>query len=281
MKDLASLTVKLATNPKKAAELAAFHWCMVAAGVQWDGLEDAEQPDFIMSYHGKNTGVEVTEAHRSGVNGKNTKQIEAAQEWFANRLLKLAKPSLPIEIGLCCEDNTEVDKLECEEALDHIVSLINSASAKMNPHSVILLVRSHADIPHSKQPKIECPEIPRFIQHIQILNGGNKTTSLTTWRSAFVENLTQNDVGKVIAAKEQRLENYASCDEHWLLIISGLVPPICGTENVPDARYVSLAKSFAGVDFKLPIKSKFDRMYFFLSPTEAILLTEQPPSNGG
>lgn len=266
----------LRSDPQKAGELAAFYWCMLAAKVDWDRVVFEEQPDFVMSYCGSTIGVEITEAHREGAGVRNARAIEATQEWFGERLVEQVKPALPIEIGLCCEDNVIVDKRGCEAALASVAQRIDEVTAQMKSHSVAILVRNLDDMPNSKHSKHACPELPDFLQHIQLFNDGHSTTSIMSWRGIIVESFTLDELNTILGSKHRKLHKYADCDEHWLVIVSGLVPQLIGDERVSHARFVSLATTFGGIDFETPVESEFDRVYFFRSPNDAKLLTEQP-----
>ncbi|WP_430449398.1 hypothetical protein [Rhodophyticola sp.] len=261
-------------DPKKLEELAAFHWFSVAAGIKYDQLYSTERPDFIFAQDGKTIGVEVTCSHRPVEGRFQAQQIEEAQCEFATTLYERVKPKLPIDIGLILEDNVPVDKRLLNAALEEIIARIEEVSETMEPHSVVLLVRSESDLEHSRQRKVICPEIPSFLQHIQLFNDGHKKTLVTGSRGCIVENFTDADLTPILERKHKALAGYRPCDEHWLLVAFGVIPAILLPNERPDTMIATISKSYGDIKISRPVQSDFDRVYLFKGPSEVVLITE-------
>ncbi|OXT02746.1 hypothetical protein B7H23_07690 [Notoacmeibacter marinus] len=266
---------KLATeDPKKMEELAAFHWFSKMWDVEYDYLALSERPDFVMKRGEQSIGVEVTMAQRSLPGSAfPAYQIEAAQRQFAEELLKAVAPKLHLDIGLILNDEVAVDKPSAKRALGIVADLIDEVSGGMAGHSVELLVRAEDDISFSDHPKHVCPEIPAFLQHIQLFNDGQTFTSISGSRGGTVHDYTEDDLRSVLERKHDALRGYSQCDEQWLIIVAGQVPPIYLFEEPPKILLPSMASTFYGVSVPTPIDTDFDRVFFFKCPAEVTELT--------
>ncbi|PKH00057.1 hypothetical protein [Paraglaciecola sp. MB-3u-78] len=201
-------------------------------------------------------------------------QIESAQNKFGSDLLEATDTSLPLEIGLIFEDGIAVDSNNYNDTLSEIASLINTVSASMSRHSIELMVRTETDLKDSKQRKHICPQLPNFLQYIQLFNDGHKASVVTGNRGCLLENFTEDNLFPVLHRKHKALLGYAKCDEHWLVIVSGQAPPLfVEHDTAPNLSLPSIATNFSELKMNLPIASSFDKVYFFKCPTEAILLT--------
>ncbi|AZG74934.1 hypothetical protein [Shewanella livingstonensis] len=261
-------------NRKKYDELSVFHWFSKAIGVEYECLSLSERPDFIIKLESKKIGVEITLAERMSSQPFSMQQIESSQRQFSEKLIQNIKPNLPLDVGLIFEDGVAVDNKSADKALMVLIPLINQVSASMAPNSVEYLVRKKVDLLHIKQMKHICPEIPNFLQHIQLLNDGQKVSVVTGCRGGIVDYFNESDLLPILKKKHKALLGYAKCDEHWLVIVSGQVPPIfVEHESPPKLMIASMATSFAGLNLQHPIKSNFERVYFFDCPTNAILIT--------
>lgn len=97
---------------------------------------------------------------------------------------------------------------------------------------------------------------------------------MTGTRGCILDTFTEADISSILKKKHRSLIGYQNCDEQWLVIVSGSVPPLfVEHDRRPNVLLPSIATSYAGVDAKLPLKSNFENVYFFNSPTHATLLT--------
>lgn len=270
--DISSLYKK---EPKKHDELSAFHWFSKAIELDYDSLSVMERPDFVIEIESKKIGIEITAAVRKSIdNDFTTHQIESAQRNFSEKTLQCIEPKLPLDVGLIFENDVAVDKKMSKQAIKTLVPLINQISENMVPHSVELLVRSEEDLFSNNHKKHICPEIPNFLQYIQLLNDGHKVSIVNGTRGGFLDDFMEEDLISILEKKHKALVGYEKFDEHWLVIFSGLVPPLfVEHESPPNILSSSMAASFSGVNFTSPVNTNFDRVYFFKSPAEAILLS--------
>lgn len=261
-------------NRKKHDELSAFHWFIKALGINYRGLEISESPDFIIQLGSRRIGIEITLAERRSSRRFSMQQIESAQDEFARNLLQSVKPNLPLEICLIFNDGIAVDKKECSKSILIIATLINQISKSMRPHSAELLVRTENDLNSISQRKHVCPEIPNFLQHIQLLNDGHERSVVTGSRGCDLEYFTEEDLLSILDKKHKALSGYMDCDEQWLVIVSGQVPPLFVMhESQPEFMTPSIATSFYESNIDSPVESSFDKVYFFRSPADVTLLT--------
>lgn len=250
------------SNPKKYHELAVLHWFTQAEKIIYEDITPTEKPDFIVYTKSQKIGIEITLAERRSSTKFSLHQIESAQNDFALRLHKGINPKLPLEIHLAFEDDIPIEKKSSDIALEVLIPLINKMSEDMPHHSSKSLIK-----------KI-CNEIPEFIQRIGLLNDGHRKTVVTGSRGTILEYFTEEELLPILEKKHKALIDYQACDEHWLVIVSGQVPPLFVTPELsPSPIIPSIADYYAGVNIKTPISSKFDRVYFFNSPTEPTLLT--------
>lgn len=260
-------------NRKKHDELSAFHLFTKALDVSFRHFEISESPDFIIQLESRRIGIEFTLAERRSSQRFSMQQIESAQNEFSRNLFQSLELSLPLEIGLIFEDGIAVDNNECSKSIKAIAALINQISKTMTPHSLELLVRTEADIIDSNHKKHICPQIPEFLQHIQLLNDGHKFSAMTGSRGCFLEYFTEGDLRSILEKKHKALSGYTQCDEQWLVIVSGQIPPLFVMhESPPKFMTASIATSFCGSNIDQPIESKFDKVYFFRCPTDVTLL---------
>jgi hypothetical protein len=262
-------------NRKKHDELSAFHWFIKALGINYRNLEILERPDFIIQLDSRKIGIEVTLAERRSLQRFSMQQIESAQDEFARNLLQSVAPNLPLDIGLIFEDGIAVDNKGCSKSISIIATLINQISKSMRPHTAELLVRTENDLKSISQRKHICPQIPDFLQHIQLLlNDGHERSVVTGSRGCHLEYFTEGDLLSILDKKHKALSGYMDCDEQWLVIVSGQVPPLFVThEGQPEFMIPSIATSFYKSNIDHPIESSFDKVYFFRSPADVTLLT--------
>lgn len=259
---------------KKHDELSAFHWFVKALGISFRNFEISESPDFIIQLDSRRIGIEVTLAERRSSQRFSIQQIESAQDEFARNLLQSVESNLPLEIGLTFEDGIAVDNKGCSKSLTIVATLINQISKSMRPHSAELLVRTENDLNSFSQRKHICPQIPDFLQHIQLLNDGHNRSAVTGSRGCNLEYFTEENLLSILDKKHRALSGYIDCDEQWLVIVSGQVPPLFVThESQPEFMIPSIATTLYKSNINHPIESSFDKVYFFRSPTDATLLT--------
>ncbi|MDO3381203.1 hypothetical protein [Gilvimarinus algae] len=262
-------------EPQKHDELSAFHWFTKAICLEYESLELTERPDFIIDSDQRRIGIEITLAERNCSSSKySSQQIEAEQTKFSDSLLQSINSKIPLDVGLVFEDGKEVDINQTNGVRDALANRINEISANMTPHSVELIVRSEGDMCRSKHRKHVFPGLPNFLQHIQLFNDGHEESVVTGARGGFLDSFTEADISSILEKKHRSLIGYQKCDEQWLVIVSGSVPPLfVEHDSRPNVLLASIATSFAGVDAKLPLKSNFEKVYFFNSPIHATLLT--------
>lgn len=262
-------------DPAKLEELAVLHWFTKVREVVYDSLECRERPDFILNIGERSIGVEITIAQRNLTGEKFAAiQIEKAQNDFAANLLDKVSPKLPVEIGLVFNREVPVNKDCADKALKVIVPKIDSISESMSEHSVERLVRSLEDGKWEDEPTTHiCEEIPDFLQHIQLFNDGHKFTSVAGGGGAFIENFTDEDLLPILESKHKVLKGYVDCDEHWLIVYCGMVPPIWFPEEPPKILMTSVAAAFADLEITKPIESDFDQVFFYKCPSHVHKLT--------
>ena len=271
------------SEPKKSDELAALHWFTQAEKIAFDellvgdgGLAKEERPDFRLLIGGRIIGVELTVAERElGQGSFSAHKIEAAQNKFAKRLEDNVRPALPIIITLAFNDEIAVNTENANLVLPLIASKIEELAAGMGPHSSAILVHPGVDLDRYSNAHV-CAELPEFLQNIQFFNDGQDFSAVTGSRGGVVKNFTETDLGTILEKKHRALTGYRTCDEHWLVIVSGIVPPIVLPKERQRVQTASMATYFADVEVARPITSDFDRVYFFKSPTQAICLTQAP-----
>ena len=264
-----------ANNPQKLEELTAFHWFTRAQDIKSTKLYFSERPDFLMEMEGNAIGVEITMAERNLPGSPfSAKQIEQAHRAYAEALLERVRPKIPLEIGLIFNDEVPVDKSSVAESIDAVVSEIDRISNQMAYHSVERLVRNVGDIRTSSgQPLHVCKEVPDFLQHIQLFNDGQEFTCVAGSRGGILYDFTDADLEPILQRKHKALKGYAKCDEQWLVIVAGTLPPIYRPDEPPKIFIPSTSQAFSGVSVSTPIVSDFDRVVFFQSPTTVHQLT--------
>lgn len=262
-------------DPKKLDELSAFHWFTKAICLEYESLVLTERPDFIIDVGQRKIGVEITLAERNSPSSKySSQQIEAAQIKFSKSLLQSINPKTPLNIGLVFEDGVVVDIKQTSGVRKALEHRINEISGNMIPHSVELIVRSEGDMCRINHRKHVFAGLPKFLQHIQLFNDGHEESVVTGARGGFLDAFSEADISSILEKKHHSLTGYQKCDEQWLVIVSGSVPPLfVEDDSRPNVFLPPMATSFAGVDAKLPLKSNFEKVYFFKSPTDATLLT--------
>ena len=262
-------------DPQKHDELSAFHWFTKAICLEYQSLVLTERPDLIIDSDQRKIGIEITLVERKSSSSKfSSQQIEAAQTNFSKKLRQSINPKIPLDVGLIFEDGVAVDIKQTNGVRDALAHRINEISANMTPHSVELIVRSEADMCRSNHRKHIYLDLPRFLQHVQLFNDGHEESVVTGARGVFLDSFTEADISSILDKKHRSLTGYQKCDEQWLVIVSGAVPPLfVEHDSRPSVILASTATSFAGVDAKLPINSNFEKVYFFNSPTHASLLT--------
>jgi len=270
-----SLNDLAAENPQKLEELTAFHWFTKAQGIEYQHLCPNERPDFVMVAGGRQIGVEITMAERN-LQGAcfSARQIEQAHREFAKTLLSRVKPKLHLEIGLVFNDEKPVDKTTIDKALDIIVPEINRVSQNMPHHSVERLVRDKTDVRGASDQVLHvCKDIPDFLQHIHLFNDGHKFTCIGGSRGGVVSDFTDQDLAPILQRKHKALKGYGRCDEQWLVIVAGTLPPIYMPEEPPKILIPTTASAFGGLAVAMPVQSDFDRVFYFKSPSDAYQLT--------
>ncbi|WP_269620033.1 hypothetical protein [Zhongshania sp. BJYM1] len=262
-------------NPQKHDELSAFHWFTKAICLEYESLDLTERPDFIIVSDQRKIGIEITLAERNSSSRKySSQQIEAEQTKFSENLLQSINPKIPLDVGLIFEDGVVVDTKQIKGVRKALAQSINEISVNMTPHSVELIVRSEEDMCRSNHRKHIFPDLPKFLQHIQLLNDGHTESVVTGARGCILDTFTEADISSILEKKHRALIGYQKCDEQWLVIVSGPVPPLfVEHDSRPKVLLASIATSYAGIDAKLPLKSNFENVYFFNSPTHATLLT--------
>ncbi len=269
--------------PQKLDELAALHWFTQSERIDYDeiltcesGLVAEERPDFRLRIGNKTVGLEITVAQRPIAEGKfSAQQIEAAQNDFAKALEQAMRPALPVIVTLAFNDEIAVVPKKSKAALPVIVDKIEELTRSMEPRSGVMLVRIEDKVAHYPNAHV-CPEIPEFLQNIGFYNDGQNFSAVTASRGGITEPFTEADLNPILQKKHEALKGYRRCDEHWLVIVSGMVPPIFPTKERPTILLPSSATNFADAEIVRPIRSDFDRVYFFRSPTHALNLTEAP-----
>jgi hypothetical protein len=267
--------------PQKLDELAALHWFLLAEGIACDGfvvgqggLAEEERPDFRLKMGDRMIGVEITMAQRPIVDVKfRPQQIEAAQNAFAEALEAALNPALPVIITLVFNDEVAVKPKEAEAALETIVREIDALTRDMAPRSGAMLVPTEGDTLRYPGAHV-CAAIPDFLQSIQLYNDGQDFTAFTGSRGGIVPRFADADLQAILPQKHAALKGYRACDEHWLVIVSGMVPRLLLPIERPKLSVLSAATVFGEIDIARPVRSDFDRVYFFKSPSHAILLTD-------
>lgn len=280
MKMLQELAI---AHSKKLEELAVLHWFTQSEKISFDeilvnkgGLALEERPDFRLRIGEKIVGVEITAAQRRIIRGKfSAHEIETAQNAFAADLYEKIRPALPVIVILAFNDDTATEPKETKLALSKIAAKIDELTRSMPPRSSAMIVRDDAEVPHYPNAHV-CPDLPSFLQQIQLYNDGQEFSAVVGSRGGSVEHFAEPDLNKILLKKHQALKCYRPCDEQWLVIFSGMVPPIILPNKRPATLLPSMATSFADVRIARPIRSDFDRVYFFRCPTHALNLTEAP-----
>lgn len=269
--------------PKKLDELAVLHWFIQSEKIDCDeiltdegGLAAEERPDFRLRIGNKIIGIEITVAQRSIVDRKfSAQQIEAAQNDFATALRTKMRPALPIIVTIAFNDEIAVEPEQAGASLYVIIDKIEELTRSMEPRSGVLMVRSEDKA--SRHPNaVACPEIPDFLHNIGFYNDGQDFSAVMASRGGVVEYFTEAHLNPILERKHRSLEGYRPCDEYWLVINSGMVPPILTVKKRPTVLLPSSASNFADAKIARPIISEFHRVYFFRCPTHAVNLTEAP-----
>lgn len=269
---LEELSIK---NPAKLEELSVLHWFTRAIKLEWKNLKCQERPDFTLEIEDQLIGIEITMAQRTIPNTNfSAKQIEQAQKEFAENLFEQIKPKKPVEIGLIFNDEIAVNNTITSGALKIIAPEIERISENMKYHSVEHLVRTSDSKKFGDSSRTHiCDVLPSFLQHIQIFNDGHQSTCITGCRGGFVENFNDQDLLPILEKKHKALKGYSTCDEHWLVIYCGTVPPIIFSDTAPNILMSSMASQFASIEVTHPIETKFNKVFFFQCPTHAHQLT--------
>ncbi|MGR6872059.1 hypothetical protein ACU6U9_07090 [Pseudomonas sp. HK3] len=234
------------------------------SGIFLSDIKKTEQPDFIVEVGGKKIGVELTQAHRSLNNSKlKVRQVEVAQEKFSKDIFHGISPHIPLEVSFSYINDIAVDSIE--EDKKSIIQAINEVSRLMTKGEVRRLVNYQ----ECKLNEDFCSVLPSFLESIQLLNGGQETSQLTSSRILLLESFTEKDLHKILKSKHEKLKNYCECDEQWLVITSGYLP---GSFNM-EMNLVSQASVFSGIDLSLPISTDFNRVYFYQWPSDISLLS--------
>lgn len=270
MPDLEEIT---RSNPKKRTELAAFHWFAKAASIEYESFEIGERPDFVMMIDGFKIGIEITEAHRPINDGAHPHQaIESRQEVFADALVEAVGRDLPLEIHLAFEDGIRTEK-DMLDRISPIADKIKTVFKSMPSNSAMLTASAEKDMDHNYAQSHICPEIPMFLQNIQLIKSDLEGTRVTASRGSNLHPLSADHLDEILAAKHKSLKNYRKCDEHWLVIVARHIPEIFLPHEMPRITIPGTAKEIKGIGFDIPIRSDFDRVYFFECPVHVELLT--------
>lgn len=256
--------------PDKLDELSALHWFTQAENIAYDeivvddgGLAKEESPDFRLRIGNKIIGVEITLAQRPIADGKfSAHAIEASQNKFAKDLEKSIQPALPILVHLPFKDEVAVIPEVAKAALAVIVGKIDELTQDMNLRSGTMLVRSADELLHYPSAEI-LAEIPEFLHSIQIWNQEQEFSAVTSSRGGIVEYFSEAHLRPILEKKHKSLKSYRPCNEHWLVIVSGSLPPIMLPKERPKLLLASAATNFADAEIARPIQSDFDRVYFF------------------
>ncbi|MFV1530816.1 MULTISPECIES: hypothetical protein [unclassified Phaeobacter] len=269
--------------PRKLGELETLHWFTQSEKIEFDeimtdkgGLAAEESPDFRLRIGNKIVGVEITVAQRPIYAAKfSAHEIEAAQNDFAKALEKSMRPALPIIVNLAFNNEIAVEPKKANVALSAIVGQIEALTRSMEPQSGAMLVRIEDKLTRHTNAHV-CPELPKFLKNISFYNDGQNFSAVTASRGTILEHFTEVDLNRILEKKHAALNGYRSCDEYWLVIVSGDVPPILLPKERPSLLLPTSATEFADAEITRPILSDFNRVYFFRSPTHALNLTEAP-----
>lgn len=260
-------------NRKKHDELSAFYWFLEALKIHYQGFEISESPDFIIQMESKNIGVELTLAERGSPHQFSMQQIESAQSDFGEKLRQSMNPVLPINVHLVFEDGVAVQKKELMKSVMEVAALIDEVSKSMKLNSVELIVKNQERLGKIENNFHISPNFPEFLQSIQLMNDGQKNSTVTGSRICILEDFTEKELAVILGKKHKALLNYTQCDEQWLVILSGQVPPLFEMkDHTPTLMIPSTATHFHTPNISHPIESSFDKIYFFSCPTKATLL---------
>jgi len=95
--------------------------------------------------------------------------------------------------------------------------------------------------------------LPEGIKEVSI---GRYDSVSKSWNSQstamMVPHFTNERLQRILNEKEKKLENYMTCDEHWLLIWGS---------NMPRSYYYN-------VEIEEPIKTKFNKVFFIRPQTD-------------
>lgn len=200
-------------DPKKREELSAFYWFSKAMDLKIDSLECSESPDFIAYIGSKKIGVELTLAERLSSHQFSIRQIEVAQNKFAKDLLGSINPKIPLEIFFSFDITVPVDSKGLSEKIKMLADFINDVSQAMSPHSSELVVRKEKYLELGGKKNV-FPSLPNFVQHIQLINDGHKSSVVSGCRGGVVDFFEENNLCHIIDKKHQALLKYEQCDEH-------------------------------------------------------------------
>lgn len=257
----------------KHDELSAMYWFMLSIGSSCPRFLISERPDFLVEVESSLVGIEVTEAARkSPLNKSSAHEIAASVMKYARNLLDNLPSEVDVQVVLNINDGVVVEKQDFESAKAFFVPLIEEFSSAAMAGDVRTLVRSPNDFRRGDEEL--CPELPYFLSGFQLV-AETPGHSIVTGGVGFSPTpFTQEDLARILAHKHKALEGYRTCDEQWLVIVSGDVPPLFVEHAIPpDILLPRNVSKFLDPEFSLPIKSDFDKVYFFNSPADAILLT--------
>lgn len=228
-----------------------------------------DKPDYIVKSNDKVIGIEITEAIIDPVELKRY-QLEIS---ITDQVLDKLKDKLPFtfEITVHIIKDADLTFKKRRKAIDELVELCFKDAYNLRNLQYYRVHDFGASIdtfPIEIQKEILSNGYGNLPEGIKEVSIGRYDSVSTSWNSQstamMVPHFTSERLQRILNEKEKKLENYMTCDEHWLLIWGS---------GMPRSYYYN-------VEIKEPINTKFDKVFFIRPQTDLTEITVNTEKHG-
>ncbi|WP_138465360.1 hypothetical protein [Poseidonocella sp. HB161398] len=255
-----------------------------AAKIAPQALDPHECPDFIAVIEGKTIGIELTTARHEVVKF-GAIQIEHAQSMYARGLKKCleyqAKDSgVGMAICFAFEDGVPVEKKDTATLPELAQCVFNIAASLPDPGSITIwaeeVARRRKDAKMGQGKRETSAPLPEFIQNVCVIRDNVSGIKVLGGRGGILPDFDDSVLLPILESKNKRLKRYETCDQSWLVIVSGVsrFEGHSPDEELPELALPSFATNFGKVTVTKPIPSDFDETYLFKLPFHVMRLSE-------
>ncbi len=229
-----------------------------------------DKPDYIVKSKNKKIGIEITEAIIDPVELERY-QLEIL---ITDQVLEKLKDKLPFTfyISIHINKDTDLTLKKRRKAIQALVELCFEDAYNLTNFQYYRVHDFGAPIdtfPKEIQEQILASGYRNLPEGIKEVSIGRHDSISKSWNSQsaamMVPHFTSERLKKILKEKEKKLENYMTCDEHWLLIWGS---------SMPRSYYYN-------VEINEPINTKVDKVFFIRPQTDLTEIMVNTQTHGG